>query len=318
MGVCDWESYFRGGAIAACPSGSDTNYTRELRDVWSHFFSRLASGARILDIGTGNGAIPLIARQTAQSFERTFEIHGADLARINPSRDVADGARLFAGITFHPGVAAENLPFEPASVTAITGQYALEYTDMPLSLAQVMRVLKPGCDAQFIMHHADSMLVQRARASLRHSDMVLKNTSVYRKLRRFLELEKHGPAAARRSWAELSMALSTLRGSERFDPDRRVINVTLDAIPKLLELRRSLHPAALAREVDGVENELRAYVRRMNDLIAASLTEPAMQEFARQARAHGFVGATGPFKDAQQALMAWRVNLHKPNGLATS
>jgi ubiquinone/menaquinone biosynthesis C-methylase UbiE len=313
VGVCDWESYFRGGAIAACPSGPDTNYTRELRDVWAQFFSRLASGARILDIGTGNGAIPLIARQTAQSLERTFDIHGADLARINPNRDVADGERLFAGITFHPGVAAENLPFAAASVTAVTGQYALEYTDMPLSLAQVMRVLKPGCDAQFIMHHANSMLVERARTSLRHSDIVLQETKVYRKLRKFLELEKQGPAAARRSWDRLSTALSTLRESERFEPDRRVINVTLDAIQKLLELRWSLHSGTLAREVDSVEDELRTYVRRINDLIAASVTEPAMQEFAWHARAQGFVGVTYLFKDAHEALMAWCVHLHKPD-----
>ena len=182
-----WESYYRGGWLTACPTGPDPNYTLELREIWSDFFASLADGARILDIGTGNGAIAVIARETATKLGRTFDIHGADLAQIDPVRDVAGGARLFADISFHPGVAAEKLPFEAASFAAVSGQYALEYTDMRESLAQVLRVLKPGSGAQFLMHHAGSIVVERARASLRHADAVLMETKIHRKLRRFLK-----------------------------------------------------------------------------------------------------------------------------------
>jgi ubiquinone/menaquinone biosynthesis C-methylase UbiE len=308
-----WESYYRGGWLTACPTGLGANYTLELRDIWVEFFGELADGARVLDIGTGNGAIPLIARQTAESLGRTYEIHGADLAQINPGRDVADGARLFAGITFHPGVAAEKLPFDAASFAAVSGQYALEYSDMRQSLAQVLRVLRPGAGAQFLMHHADSIVVERARASLRHADIVLMETKVHRKLRRFLDAEKRSIVAGKGAWDELTAAVATLRDSGRQDADRRVIDVTLDAIPKLLDLRRTLTRAALDREIDSVENDLRNSVRRLGDLTAVALSEAAMSECAQHSRSLGFVDVGfQPMNHAQHTLIGWRVRLRKP------
>jgi ubiquinone/menaquinone biosynthesis C-methylase UbiE len=313
LNVEHWESYYRGGRLAACPTGPDANYTLELRDIWIEFFGSLANGARILDIGTGNGAIPLIARQTAESLGRTYDIHGADLARINPSRDVPGGARLFAGIAFHPGVAAEKLPFETASFTAVSGQYALEYSDIRQSLAQVLRVLKPGAGAQFLMHHADSIIVEWARESLRHADVVLMETKLHRKLRRFLDAEKRSAVAGQRAWDELAAAMAILNASGREDADRRVIDVTLDAVPKLLDLRRTLSRAALDREIDSVENDLRNSVRRLGDLIAVAISDTAMSECAKQARLLGFVDMTyQPMNHAQSALVGWRVRLRKP------
>ena len=313
VSVAHWESYYQGGRIAACPTGPDPNYTLELHDVWTEFFGGLAEAARLLDIGTGNGAIPLIARQTADNLGRTYEIHGADLAQINPSRDVADGARLFAGITFHPGVAAEKLPFEAASFGAVSGQYALEYTDTRQSLAQVLRVLKPGAAAQFVMHHADSLIVERAHASLRHADAVLMDTKVHRKLRRFLDAEQRSRDAARRAWDDLATALSTLRSSGQGDADRLIIDVTLDAVPKLLDSRRSLSRAALDREIDSVENDLRNSVRRLHDLVGAAITHSAMAEYEQRARSLGFVDVTSrPLYHARRALVGWCFRLRKP------
>jgi ubiquinone/menaquinone biosynthesis C-methylase UbiE len=313
LSVTHWESYYRGGRIAACPTGQDPNYTLELHDVWTEFFSSLADAARLLDIGTGNGAISLIARQTADSLGRTYEIHGADLAQINPSRDVADGARMFAGIAFHPGVAAEKLPFKAESFSAVSGQYALEYTDTRQSLAQVLRVLKPGAAAQFVMHHAASIIVDRAHASLRHADAVLMDTKVHRRLRRFLDAEQRSGHAARRAWEDLATALSTLQSSGRADTDRLVIDVTLDAVSKLLDSRRSLSRAALDREIDLVENDLRNSVRRLHDLIAAAITDSAMAEYAQRAHSLGFVEVTyGPMYHARRALVGWRFRLRKP------
>ncbi len=313
MKVEHWESYYRGGWLTACPTGADPNYTLELRDIWSDFFASLADGARILDIGTGNGAIAVIALETATKLSRTFEIHGADLAQIDPVRDVAGGARLFANISFHPGVAAERLPFEAASFAAVSGQYALEYTDMRESLAQVMRVLQPGSGAQFLMHHADSIVVERARASLRHADTVLMETKIHRKLRRFLDAEQRSAVAARGAWEELAAAMTTLRNCGREDGDRRVIDVTLDALPKLLDLRRRLSRAALDREIDVVEHDLRNSVHRLGDLIAAAMSDTAMEERAQHARSLGFIDVTyEPLNHAQHVLVGWKVRLRKP------
>jgi ubiquinone/menaquinone biosynthesis C-methylase UbiE len=311
--VTHWETYYRSGRLATCPSGLDANYTLELREVWSKFFGGLAQSARVLDIGTGNGAIALIARQSADGVGLACEIHGTDLARIDPIRDVPNGARLFAGITFHPGVATEKLPFEAASFHAVSGQYALEYTDVQQSLTQILRVLRSGGSAQFVLHHADSIVIERARGSLLQADAVLNDTKVHRKLRRFLDVERGSADAARKAWTDLTAALSTLRSSQRPGANQLILDVTLDAIPKLLECRRFLSRAALDREIDSVENGLRDSVRRLWDLIGAAVTEPVMIEYAQRALSLGFSEVSfRPLYHASSALVGWLFAARKP------
>ena len=108
MSVEHWEAYYRGGAISTCPIGLDANYTLDIRDAWVEFFAYFPSGARILDVGTGNGAVALIARDAATAAGTQLEIHGSDLALIDPPRQVRGGETMFGGITFHPGVATRS------------------------------------------------------------------------------------------------------------------------------------------------------------------------------------------------------------------
>jgi ubiquinone/menaquinone biosynthesis C-methylase UbiE len=315
LSVSHWESYYHGGALAACTLGSEDSYTLELRSVWEQFFAQLADGARVLDLATGNGAIALIARDAARSHGRQFEVHGTDLARINPPRDVRGGAQLFQGITFHPGVASEALPFAAASFAAVSGQYALEYADQERALAQVLRVLEPGAGAQFVLHHAGSVLAERARVSLRHADVVLSETKLYRKLRRLLEAQMRSPTAARRAADELSAALAQVRETGLFEADRRLIDVTLDAVGKLLGLRGELERAALEREIDAVEGELRDGVRRLNDLLGVALGDEAMAACAATARRLGFAQVRyEPLRHGRDALVGWMMHLRKPRG----
>jgi ubiquinone/menaquinone biosynthesis C-methylase UbiE len=313
VSLTHWESYYRSGRLATCPTGHDLNYTLELRELWTGFFGVLENSARVLDIGTGNGAIALIALESGNSLGRAYEIHGADLAQINPKRDVPDGSRLFAGITFHPGVATEELPFATASFDAVSGQYALEYTDIRESLNQVFRVLKPGAASQFLLHHAESIVLERAHASLRHADTVLIDTKVHRKLRRFIDMEGRSVDAARNAWADLTSALRTLRSRSLADPNPLIIEVTLDAIPKLLGIRHSLSRSALEREIDSVEIDLRHSVRRLRDLVAAAVTEVHVAKLAQWAAALGFIDVTfRPVYHATSALVGWCFAARKP------
>jgi ubiquinone/menaquinone biosynthesis C-methylase UbiE len=311
-----WETFYRGGLIATCPTSADGGYDLEVRDAWVEFFSMLPDGARILDVGTGNGVVAMIAAETATARGQTWTIDATDLAQINPLRDVPDGARRLAGINFHPGVATERLPFEAGSFDAVSGHYALEYTDTAAALAEIHRVMKPGSEAQFIVHHADSMLVKSARRSLHQADLVLVETKVFRRLHRLVTMENAVPGTTERVSDELRAAIQTLKQAlqevRQAGGTGRILSVTLDAVQKLLTARTNMRPELVGLEVDKAEASVRASVRRLNDLLGHARTEADMDELVRQAATAGFTRIEHkPQFHGSTNLVGWQLLFHR-------
>ncbi|MFA6984862.1 MAG: class I SAM-dependent methyltransferase [Arenimonas sp.] len=316
MSLEQWETFYRGGLIATCPTSADGGYDLEVRDAWVEFFSMLPDGARILDVGTGNGVVAMIAAETATARGQTWTIDATDLAQINPLRDVPDGARRLAGINFHPGVATERLPFEAGSFDAVSGHYALEYTDTAAALAEIHRVMKPGSEAQFIVHHADSMLVKSARRSLHQADLVLVETKVFRRLHRLVTMENAVPGTTERVSDELRAAIQTLKQAlqevRQAGGTGRILSVTLDAVQKLLTARTNMRPELVGLEVDKAEASVRASVRRLNDLLGHARTEADMDELVRQAATAGFTRIEHkPQFHGSTNLVGWQLLFHR-------
>jgi len=318
MNLDHWEAYYRRGGLVTCPTGPDSNYTLEARDVWVELFGSLPDGARIVDIGTGNGPIPLIARDVAAAAGRSFEIHGVDLAQIAPGRDVADGARLFEGIHFHPGTNAEQLPFESASVAVVSGQYVLEYTDVPRVLAEVHRVLAPGGRAQFVTHNRNSVVLQNARPNFRQFEVLFEETKLLRKLRRFLDLERGGGERVRAAARDLEFsmrAVETILSATSFS--QPVLAMALDTTRQAIAARRSTPLARLGNRIDGVEHELRGALRRLQDLDRCALDADDVARYSQLASQAGLCPEEqAPLLHAGQNLIGWRLNFRQPTGQA--
>lgn len=314
-----WETYYRHGGLASCPMGSESSYTLEIREAWLGFFAPHGDGARILDVGTGNGAIALLAKDTAIAGGKAFEIHGTDLAQIDPIRHVANGAALFAGIVFHAGVPTEQLPFEAGRFDAVSGQYAIEYTTIETALREVSRVLRCAGRAQFILHHEGSVIVRNARESLAQSSLVLDDTQILRKLRRHVEAERRSASAASTTRKELSDAAARLQEAMAGRITSHTLSVTLDAVRNMLAARGQLTPAAFDREIDRFESDVRASARRLHDVVDSARSADEMDSIAAVARAAGFEQPqVVPQFHAGSNLVGWRVNLVKGNGPAVT
>lgn len=307
-----WETYYRGGAIVSCPLGSGQGYTLEVRDSWLDFFGSLPDGARVVDIGTGNGALLLIAREAATAAGRRWEIHGTDLARIDPVHHVPGGQRLFEGVVFHPDTAAESLPFETDSVDAVTGQYALEYADMPAALAEAGRILRPGGRARFILHHADSIVVRNAHASLADAHYVLNEEHVLRALRRYLEAARRSPTAARSAWQALAQSGARLQQRFREAPGSPVLAMATDVLRRLFDQHRAMTAAQVEAAMSAIDRELRTHVHRLKDLVAVARSASDMQDLCEHARKAGFdvQEPVAQFHDIDK-LVGWRVSMER-------
>jgi ubiquinone/menaquinone biosynthesis C-methylase UbiE len=315
MSLEHWESYYRLGHLAtSLMGGSEPGYTQEIRDAWLAFFADVPDGGRIVDLGTGNGAVALIAKQAATQLGRSFDIHGIDLAQIDPARHVKDGARLFEGVQFHALTRADQLPFESGSIAAVAGQYSLEFMDTAPVLADVYRVLCGGRRAQFIIHDSDSILVANGRVSLKQAELILEDTHVLRLLKRFCEVERKAPANARKHGVELTTASNRMRSEgARIAQGSFLLEMTNRAMAQIFELRtrRSLEATLLA--IDQLEKELRTTVRRLRETEMAARSEPEMAELVMLAGRVGFQDVEcGPQLHGGMNRIGWRLTLRKP------
>ncbi len=281
-----WERFHQGGTLATCPTSPVGGYDEELEAVWVDFFTPLPNDASILDVATGNGAVLAIASETNRRLKKRWQLHGSDLARINPVSHVRDGKNLFAGCTFHPEVATEALPFSDSSLDAVCGQYALEYSDQAKALLEISRVLKSAAQARFVLHNTQSLLVLNAHASLTEAELVLDESRLYQRLTRLVKMGDQSAAIDHPATTQLRETLRSLRNAHseaQKAGQGRVLEVSLDAVRKLLEMRLTSSPAVVTEQIQRVEQDLRYSVRRLRDLLAHALSEDDMNQLMVEA-----------------------------------
>jgi len=168
------------GRLTICAPVYPVSGGYALDEAWQGFFHQLPADAAVLDVGTGNGALALLARETLGPFA---EVHGVDVAEIDPTTFVSSEEGL-QSITFHPGVAMEQLPFDDDVFNAVVGQYALEYSDTARSVVEVLRVLKGDGRFRFLVHASGGTLearnvLQQRQAQTQRSALNEKRFPVY-------------------------------------------------------------------------------------------------------------------------------------------
>lgn len=191
-----WDRYWTYGHLHSFSQVADGNYAGVVAEFWDSVFSELPDGSRILDVATGNGALPLLALDNAERGTRSFTVHGADIAAIAPTEQVSDPAlrgRL-AAIAFHPRTPAEALPFDDDGFDLVTSQFGLEYSDLEQSIPEVIRVLRPGGRLALVVHHQDAAAVTAARAETAQLDFVLDDNRLFLKARNLLRAQAENKA----------------------------------------------------------------------------------------------------------------------------
>jgi ubiquinone/menaquinone biosynthesis C-methylase UbiE len=305
-----WEDFWRSGRIVSCPTDSTDGYTGNVRKVWEQFFVGLPAGSRLLDIGTGNGALPLIALDIAQKRSVAFEIHGVDLARIDPRRVVPDGQRLFGNAVFHGGVRAEAMPFADGYFHGIAGQYSLEYTEREAALREIHRVIAASAPARFVLHHASSVVVTIAHESLSHARELEERAAAFSDLREYVAAERADADRAARLHARIAERIAHLHHLSAQSKGSRLLAEMLPALGKLFDLRQRLSPADFAEAVDRSYRAFKAAEQRLREMIDAALDEPGMKRIADQARAAGFHGVHfAPLIQDADNLVGWQLDM---------
>lgn len=281
-----WDRYWHANRLAACCAQQDLNYGGAILAGWDAFFASFESGARLLDIGTGNGAVALMAAAAARRSGKRFEIHGVDSAAIDPARFVLENRILLADVKFHGSTRAESLPFEAAGFDGVTGQFALEYSDVAATLRELCRVCRRGARLRFVIHAQEGSPVASARADLDELAAVFEASGIVAKARECLRSayafehavveDLHKQELAQRSREIYVEAARRLDARYATSPSREVIGEFLSLVRNDWERRRQLTLDQVLSHLDVFETELTAHMARLRAMCAAALDHSAV------------------------------------------
>lgn len=280
-----WSVFWQANHLQACVPSDAQHGIDDIEYCWQHFVATLPDGARVLDLGTGNGALALLAQRAADAAGRRIELHGVDAASIEPARFVVDAPPGLRNIQFHSGVAMESLPFDDQRFDAVIGQFALEYSDTARSVPELVRVLRPGGPVRFLLHSTEAAL--KARNTLqREQAEVLLDSPLFARLRALLPAifaaqaaEHHpGPAAqqtlhtARQHISDFSAVLQALEQQFAHTADRKLVDDLLQAVKAVPGLRLQFPLAELLQRAAAIEAMLRAQILRLRNMENAALS----------------------------------------------
>lgn len=315
-----WTRYWRAGALHSCGCAYQGNYEGAVARFWDAQFARLPDDACIVDLGTGNGAIPLLASAAATRLGRHWDIHGVDLADIDPA---AHAPGRFAGIHFHPRTSATALPFADASVQLVTGQYAFEYLPRDAAVAELGRVLHADGGVALVLHARDSELLSTTAEQLEHCRLLFDETRLFEAVDALAGLLAEaatpeqrtrlaGDADAIRARERVNAAAASLsaRIAEAATPD--ILQLALGHASDALQNAHRRGAAATHAYVAAAARDLSDERRRLLDLDAAALDRDGMQQLAASLAGIGLVHASIGVLDHERGVrLGWTLVAHR-------
>jgi len=316
-----WSHYWRRGHLHSCPGAFQGNYEDSIREFWHSTFAELGEHSRVLDIGTGNGAIARLALDFAASRSFSWQIEGIDAADIQSADSPINSGQC--KLILRGNQSSEHLDHADDSVNLVTSQYAIEYTRVDLSLAQVARVLVPGGIAAFIAHHADADIVTVSRNELAFFDYFYQQLNLFDDSRALIQhFDKTGlisnPALiatdpnAKEIMQRIQRQLSSITDFSHMHPDcgfARDIGTqfasTLNAIPRAGR-------ANTEHVLQVLEQEMAAHAARIQANIDAAHDEQAITKLIQTADQSGLENLSlSPLHRSSGELLGWALRFRR-------
>lgn len=285
-----WSQYWKvSNALSSFAEGdAGRGYEGDIRTFWEFHLKDLDDNAVVVDVGTGNGALALLANQFGKQQKKNWTVHGVDAATINPAEDV-DGTpelkALLSEVQFHGDTDMSKLPFDDGSVDCVVSQFAFEYADRKAALKEILRVLKPGGKVVMLAHHHKSSIMQDSKTGVRVFEYTLNETPLFMQadllLRIGLQYLKADTVANWKSSQHGQATEKTTRWimdmlRERFsnDAERVWVDDIIGRVARLIQSVDNAEKAEMALQALGREyNMLQAHLMRVQDQVKASLSE---------------------------------------------
>jgi ubiquinone/menaquinone biosynthesis C-methylase UbiE len=316
--IGQWDRYWSFGSLHSFSQVSGGNYEGAIADFWRQRFSDLAAGAHVLDIATGNGAVPLLALEAADRAGIAIRVDGVDLAQIDPAARVQDpGPREALGrVRFHSRTPAESLPFPEASIDLVCSQYGLEYSDLPAAVAEIARVSAPGAGVALILHHAESALLHSAGMEFEQLSFVLDEARLWLHARNLLramaESGNRRKSKVEKKRIALDDALQRIHRAARNTSSPRMLLGPTNYIHEILAGVGRESWSRLLELLEESRQRMLANRQRLADMQEAARDAGDMEALADLFREQGFaIDRVEVLTEHDGTLLGWRFEAYR-------
>ncbi|RUO19349.1 hypothetical protein CWE08_10265 [Aliidiomarina iranensis] len=285
-----WTDYWRQSASLNSFAESDaaSGYSGDLAEFWQQQVKDCPKEAKIVDVGTGNGALAALIAEYGREQNKDWQISGIDAADIDPPASVTSKPELVAklrGIAFFGNTKIENIPFADASVDAVVSQFAFEYADTQAGLIEILRVLKPGGSFVAMAHHVDSELVTDSKRGLEIYDYVLANSPLFMQVDLLFRISARALATMDwKAWSasqeciamnkSIQWTMSVISNRYAEESDKPWLNDIFGQLVALLRGATSMqHCEQAMQHLGDVYSALQAHKVRITEQLNAALTK---------------------------------------------
>jgi len=309
-----WSGYWASGRLHSCATSFEGNYAGVIGRLWKEAFAPLRPGSRVLDLASGNGALPAMLWEMHQG---AVQVDAVDLAHVAPAwLDPAHGR----AIRFHPGVDMQALPFADGSFDRVVSQFGFEYAEHGPALAEACRVASADGGLQLVMHHHGSRLLQVGRQELAHHALLAAADGLLPAARAVVVVlaavrgGRPPDAAALQARERYNHALATLARAAEASAAPDLLLETREAVHRQVAAV-GIDPAPALEALEQLVAALGQARLRTAEMVECALDRPqldALVQAVRQVRPHWQVACAELVQ--AEGVLAWSLSAGGPAG----
>lgn len=305
----EWTAFWSQGHQHSCPTSFDGFYGEATQLFWRQVAKSLEGKGRCVDLCCGPGALLGFLRREAGSGV-DFDYVGVDAAALP-----GGGELHSAGVRLLEKTDVTKTGLEAGSVTTVVSQYGVEYVTQHLLTEEVDRICASRATLAFVLHHAESQVVEVGRDELSVCAEAVAVDGVLALAQRLLPLlAQSRTAEGRRRLSENSEAMTIKRRYNEAVDSFLSFGDTLkhgafvhDVMNAVMKVLGSAHPTSLSEgesRIGALRVDLQNHRLRLAAMLDAAHDSASLERFRMALQQCGFQTRAGELRE-NNYLMAW-------------